>query len=88
MLDIKKSCQSCGLPMDKDPQGGGTNADGSKSSVYCSYCYRDGAFVQPEWTLADMQQYALGALKKQGIPEFLGKMLVKEIAKLERWQQR
>jgi len=87
MLDIKKSCQSCGLPMDKDPQGGGTNMDGSKSTTYCSYCYRDGVFVQADWKLADMQQYALGVLKKQGIPEFLGKMLVKEIAKLERWKQ-
>jgi hypothetical protein len=24
-------CQSCGMPLKQDPQGGGTNADGSKN---------------------------------------------------------
>lgn len=86
MSEIYKSCQSCGLPFDKDPQGGGSNADGSKSVMYCSYCYKDGAFVRPEWTVTDMQQYVVEVLKKKGIPEFLGKMLTKEIPKLERWK--
>jgi len=40
-----KSCQSCGMPLNKDPQSGGTNADGSKNEKYCSYCYQNGAFV-------------------------------------------
>jgi len=81
-----KNCQSCGLPFDKDPGQGGTNADGSKSSTYCSYCYRDGAFVRPDWKVEDMQQYVVEVLKKKGIPEFIGKMLTKEIPRLERWR--
>lgn len=28
-----KNCQSCGMPMKKDPQSGGTHADGSKSGI-------------------------------------------------------
>ena len=39
---MSKFCQSCGMPMKKDPEGGGTNADGSKSPDYCSYCFRNG----------------------------------------------
>ncbi len=31
-----KNCQSCGIPMKKDPELGGTNADDSKSLKYCS----------------------------------------------------
>lgn len=31
-----KNCQSCGMPMSRDEQGGGTNADGSKSTMDCS----------------------------------------------------
>lgn len=85
MLFKNKSCQSCGLPWDKDPKGGGTNADGSTNDTYCSYCYSMGAFVQPDWTAADMQQYAIKILAKKGIPEMIGKMLVKEIPKLQRW---
>jgi len=30
-------CQSFGMQISKDPQGGGTNADGSKNKKYCSY---------------------------------------------------
>lgn len=31
-----KNCQSCGMPMARDEHGGGTEADGSKSMMYCS----------------------------------------------------
>jgi hypothetical protein len=39
-------CQSCGMPMDKDPAGGGTNPDGSKTLKYCSFCYQNGEFIE------------------------------------------
>ena len=86
MFGNNKSCQSCGMPWDKDPNGGGNNADGSKSDLYCSYCYKDGAFVKPDWTAADMQAYAVQVLVKKGIPEMLGKILTKEIPNLKRWK--
>ena len=41
-----KFCQSCGMPMSKDPQHGGTNRDGTKSADYCSYCYVAGEFTK------------------------------------------
>jgi hypothetical protein len=87
MFSSNKSCQSCGLPWDKDPNGGGSNADGSLSEVYCSYCWQNGVFVQPDWTAKDMQEYALKILSRKGVPEFLGKMLVKDIPKLQRWSK-
>lgn len=37
-------CQSCGMPMQK-PADFGTEADGSPSKEYCTYCYREGAFL-------------------------------------------
>ena len=55
---MNKFCQSCGMPMKKDPEGGGTNADGDKSQDYCSYCFVNGAFTSPEIkTAADMQRF-------------------------------
>lgn len=80
------SCQSCGIPMDK-AAGPGTEADGSASPKYCSYCYQDGAFVQPGWTATDMQAYASKKLQQYGLPAFLSDMLTKGIPKLERWQK-
>lgn len=37
-------CQSCGMPLTDEFFG--TNADGSKNTEYCIYCYKDGAFTQ------------------------------------------
>jgi hypothetical protein len=82
-----KCCQSCGLPWDKDPQGSGTNADGSKSDMYCSYCYKQGQFVNPNLTADEMQAYASKKLQQYGIPVFLANMLTKGIPGLERWKQ-
>jgi len=42
-----RNCQSCGMPMSRDEKGGGTNADGSKSAMYCSHCYAGGKFTLP-----------------------------------------
>ncbi|XZF14996.1 zinc ribbon domain-containing protein [Chitinophagaceae bacterium MMS25-I14] len=81
------SCQSCGIPFDKDPNRGGTNADGSKSDKYCSYCYQNGAFVQPDWTAEQMRAYASKKLQQYGLPAFLADMMTKGIPKLERWTQ-
>lgn len=87
MISSNKCCQSCGLPWDKDPKGGGTNSDGSQNEIYCSYCFANGQFVQPNWTLTDMQEYAIKVLAKKGIPEVMGKMLTKGISKLDRWNK-
>lgn len=48
-------CQSCGMPMQK-PEDFGTEADGSLSKEYCTYCYQKGAFVQ-ECTMEEMIEH-------------------------------
>lgn len=40
-------CQSCGMPF-YQPKDYGSEADGAPSADYCSWCYRDGAFVEDE----------------------------------------
>lgn len=44
-MDLKNTsfCQSCGMPMTPEYDYG-TEADGTKSPDYCSYCYQNGAF--------------------------------------------
>lgn len=79
-------CQSCAMPFKKDPKGGGTNADGSTSGVYCSYCYVDGKFVNPDWTAQQMQEFVKGKMKEMGFPGFLAGFFTKGIPKLKRWK--
>jgi putative zinc ribbon protein len=78
-------CQSCGMPLSKDPLGGGTNADGSTSVEYCSHCYQKGAFTQPKITAAEMTTLVEGKLRSMHFPGFLAKRFAKEVPTLRRW---
>ena len=81
-----KNCQSCGMPLKRDEEGGGTNADGTKSIMYCSRCYQNGEFIQPDMTVDEMKELVKGKLKEFGFPGFLAAFFTKGIPKLERWK--
>ncbi len=78
-------CQSCGMPLKKDPKGGGTYSDGSKSHVYCSDCYAVGRFTQPDLTVEEMKDLSAAKLRQRGFPLFLARLMVRNLRKLERW---
>lgn len=81
-------CQSCSMPLKQDPKGGGTNADGSKSSKYCSYCYENGKFLQPNISASEMQAFVKSKLKeKGGIMGLFAGLLSKGVPSLERWKE-
>ena len=73
------------MPLARDAAKGGTEADGSRSAKYCSFCYRDGAFVHPDFTLAEMQDHCIVELKKKGMPGIMAWVLTRGIPKLDRW---
>ena len=79
-------CQSCGMPMKKDPEGGGTEADGSRSGTYCSYCYVDGAYTWPDATASEMQAFCKDKLREMGTAAPLAWLFTRGIPKLERWK--
>jgi hypothetical protein len=83
---VFKNCQSCGMPLKKDKQGGGTNADGSKNALYCSLCYEGGKFRQPNLTVSEMQAFVKGKLKEFGFPGFIAGFFTMGISRLERWK--
>jgi hypothetical protein len=82
-----KNCQSCGMPMARDERGGGTNADGSKSQMYCSHCYEGGRFTLPDLTVKQMQARVKGKMKEMGFPGILAGLFTRKIPKLERWSR-
>lgn len=40
----EKICQSCGMPITSEDMYG-TEKDGSQSTDYCKWCYKDGEFI-------------------------------------------
>jgi hypothetical protein len=84
-MSERSYCQSCGMPMKRDPQGGGTNADGSKSAMYCSHCWQEGRFTQPDLTVEQMQERVKGKLKEYGFPGFMAAFMARSIPGLKRW---
>lgn len=76
------------MPLSKDPRGGGTNADGSRSSEYCSHCYSSGEFTQPNITAEEMQVLVEGKLKSMHFPGFLARRFAKEVPTLRRWKNK
>lgn len=87
MEKVYKNCQSCGMPLKKDAAGGGSNADGSKSTMYCSHCFQNGKFTRENVSVEEMQELVKGKMKQMGIPGFLVGVLTKRIPKLERWKK-
>ena len=82
-----KFCQSCGMPMDKDPGAGGTEKGNVKSTDYCSYCYLDGKFTQSDFTAQQMQEFCIVKMKEQGWPGWLAWLFTRNIPKLKRWKK-
>ena len=78
-------CQSCGMPMSKDPEGGGSEKDGSLSSTYCSLCYADGAFRHPGVSVEEFQAQCVRALCEKGMPRIMAWAFTRGIPKLSRW---
>jgi len=74
------------MPLARDAAGGGTNADGSKSGMYCSHCFANGRFTLPDLTVVEMQDRVRGKLRDLGFPGFLAGFFTRKIPKLERWK--
>ena len=79
-------CQSCGMPFFQEKDHG-TEADGSPSEEFCSWCYRDGAFLEDETLEELIERCAPGMAESCRITldeavSFMGALL----PTLERWR--
>ena len=86
MGKFDKFCQSCGMPMVKDPGQGGTNSNGSKNVKYCSYCYEMGSFHDNSMKVDDMIKLVRGKLKEMGYGPIRRWFYSSHISQLERWK--
>ena len=80
-------CQSCGMPMFTDKNGGGTEIDGmTKSIEYCSRCYRNGMFTEAGISVEEMIAKTQENLRSMGLPEPVIEKNLMAIYNLERWR--
>jgi hypothetical protein len=75
------------MPMSKDPQGGGTNADGSNNLRYCSYCYQSGAFTF-NGTVGEFQEFCRQKMIESGNSKFVAWLFTRCMKRLKRWKSK
>lgn len=80
----QKICQSCTMPID-NPQDRGTEKNGSKSDLFCKYCYKDGALINPEMTIDEMKGIVSNQMHKMSLPEGIIQQSLKLLPSLQRW---
>lgn len=87
MLEPKDPvCQSCGMPLVRDPLGGGTSADGSRTAEYCSHCFLEGRFTEPDITVDEMVAKVEERMRSMDLPGFLARRFTEGIPLLRRWR--
>jgi hypothetical protein len=84
-MKLETNCQSCGIPLD-NPDLQGTEKDGSKSDSYCKYCYRNGAFTNPNITLKEMTSSVITQMEKLNLDSKTIDMAVNALPNLKRWK--
>ena len=80
-------CQSCSMALRK-PEDFGTNADGSRSDGYCTHCFQNGRFTDPDRTLEQMIERVAGFMTAEmDLPEAEARESAAGfVSKLKRWQ--
>lgn len=83
------TCQSCSMPLE-DEKDYGTNVDGSANRKYCHFCYRAGAFTEPDMTAERMIDRVVGLMMLQKVMEEdeVKKIANTIIPELERWRKK
>jgi hypothetical protein len=86
-MDEKVRCQSCGMPIDASFNNLGTDAECSPVSEFCMFCYKDGAFTNPDQTVDGMVQTSINfMIANLGFTaEQASEMSNDVIRKLKRW---
>lgn len=79
-------CQSCAMPLSQDPKGGGTEADGSLSTDYCSYCYVAGKFHDDGIELPAYVEKLKGIMGTMNMPPQVVEATIANLPTLKRWR--
>ena len=83
-----EQCQSCGLPFDEAHiEFIAKEADGS-DSLYCTYCYSGGVFLNPDATVEEMVGMGVPHLARKIGEQAAREQLSEFVPTLARWKGR
>lgn len=84
MAEIKM-CQSCGLPFNEEHAHFiAIEQDGSKS-IYCTNCYKDGKFIDPNMSMEEMVETIVPILGRTIGEDDARKEMTALLPTLKRW---
>lgn len=75
------------MPLSKDPEKGGTKAEGSKSHEYCSYCFQKGKFVYKGDDVKEFQEFCRQKMIEGGHNKFSAWLFSRGMKRLDRWKK-
>lgn len=81
-------CQSCAMPMHKDPQGGARLKDGTRSGDYCSLCMTDGEFHYTGTDVKEYQKMVVDQMTENGWWRPIAWLATRNIPSMGRWKQK
>ncbi len=80
-----KLCQSCGMPFDSAHSDLIAKEKDGSASPYCAYCYKDGEFLAPDATVADMVEMGVPHLAAKVGEQAARRQLSALVPTLSRW---
>lgn len=79
-------CQSCGLPFNEEHVHFIAKEKDGSDSIYCTFCYADGGFTNPNATVSEMVEIGVSALAEKMDEATAREQLSGFIPTLSRWQ--
>lgn len=73
------------MPINKDSQQGGSKSNGSKSTKYCSLCYKDGTFLDGCNTAKEMLGFCIQKMNESGTPTEIAWLFTRDIPIVKWW---
>ncbi len=74
--------------MPLNPEILGTEKDGSKSKLYCKFCYNNGSFTHSFKNVEEMRAHIMGVMDKEKMPADIVEAAVSRLPFLERWKKK
>ena len=78
-------CQSCSMPLQKS-EDFGLNQDGKKNEEFCSFCFKEGKFIDPDCSVDQMITKVTGIMNEMHFPKEVIEQTQKKIPSLKRWR--
>ncbi len=81
-------CQSCGIPLNRDLVYASKTESEKKTSKYCSHCFKDGQFTEPDLTINKMKIAIEKRCKELGFSKLQTYVWKNDLENLDRWRKK